>query len=146
MSDLACPACPHSDPLIVACNFPTSIHYAQFLFERAKINPPRQYDHPPLRVSPAEVAPDSDPETQILKDLRKLATWWRLRIATLPDPIVGGHDPDPTEVSDKLGVKGLSVYTAFVEPESLRCRVCGVQSSEMALALLHQRHRRHFQH
>jgi len=75
-----------------------------------------------------------------------LATWPRLRIATLPDPIVGGHDHDPTGVSERLGMKGLSVYSAFVEPESLRCHVCGDQSKDMALALLHQRLLRHFQH
>ena len=75
-----------------------------------------------------------------------LATWSRLRNAGLPEPIVGGLDVDPTGVADRLGVKGLSVYTAFIEMESFQCRVCGVQSSGMALALLHQRHQRHFQH
>ena len=46
----------------------------------------------------------------------------RLRDAGLPDPIVGGHNFDPTGIADRLGVKGLSVYTAFIEmwPSSVR--------------------------
>jgi len=69
-----------------------------------------------------------------------MAIWPRLRMATRPDPIVGEHDQDRTGVSEKLGMKGLSVYSAFVERESLRCSVCGIQSKDVALALLHQRH------
>jgi hypothetical protein len=56
------------------------------------------------------------------------ATWSRLLDpdarrpdATLPDPIVDGYDHDPTEIADKLGVKGMSVYTAFIA-------VCGETS------------------
>jgi len=109
------------------------------------VDPLNQYDHPPPRVSPAQVAPELDANTQILSDLRTLATWLRLHVATLQDPIVGGLDFDPTGVSERLGVKGLSVYTSFIELETLRCRVCGVRSSRIALALLHQRDRRHFQ-
>ena len=74
-----------------------------------------------------------------------LATWPRLRNAGMPDPIVGGLELDPTGVSDRLGIKGLSVYTAFIEGEFFRCRVCGERANGMSLALLHQRHRRHFQ-
>ena len=94
---------------------------------------------------PPMVTPDSETTAQILADLRVLAAWPRLRTATLPDPVVGGVDFDPAGIADRLGVKGLSVYTAFIERESHRCRVCGAQSSDMALALLHQRHQRHFQ-
>lgn len=74
-----------------------------------------------------------------------LATWLRLRDSTLPDPIVGGLENDPTGVTDRLGVKGLSAYTAFIDRESFQCRVCGVRSNGMGVALLHQRFRRHFQ-
>lgn len=74
-----------------------------------------------------------------------LAAWPRLRNAALPDPVVGGLESDPAGVADRLGVKGLSVYTSFIEMDSLRCRVCGDQSTETGLALLHQRHERHFQ-
>ena len=89
--------------------------------------------------------PESDHPDQILEDLRTLATWPRLLDATLPDPIVGELEYDPAGHADRLGVKGLSVYTAFIEVDSLKCRVCGVQSNGMADAILHQRHRRHFQ-
>ena len=103
--------------------------------------------HRSPRVSPAEVAPNSDGTAQILEDLRILANWPRLRDASLPDPVVGGRDNfDPTGVADRLGIKGLSVYSAFIEWESYRCYVCGERSNGMAQALLHQRHRRHFQH
>lgn len=142
MSNLAPLACSHSD---APHDIPLSFQYAQSLAERPIGNPPHQYDHPPPRVSPAEVAPNSDGTAQLLEDLRILATWPRLRVATLPDPVVGGHDFDPTGVADRLGMKGLSVYSAFVERESYRCHVCGVQSKGMSLALLHQRNRRHFQ-
>ena len=119
-------------------NIPVSFWYAKLLTEPPPVNPPP-------RESPSEVAPEPDAPAWILDDLRMLATWPRLRVATLPEPVVGGRDPDPTGVSDRLGTKGLSVYSSFVERESFRCRVCGLQSNDMALALLHQRHRRHFQ-
>jgi len=130
---------------MVASAIPVSLQFGQLLAGLRTGNPLHQYDHPPPWVSPGQVAPELDAKTQILNDLRTLATWPRLRIATLPDPIVGGLDPDPTGVSDRLGVKGMSVYTSFVERETFQCRVCGVRSSGTALALLHQRHRRHFQ-
>lgn len=122
-----------------------SLHYARLLAKRPKGDPLYQFDHPPSRVSTAEVASTSDGTAQLLEDLRMLATWPRLRDATLPDPVVGGHDFDPTGVADRLGTKGLSVYSAFVERESYRCYVCGKRSKGMALALLHQRRYRHFQ-
>ena len=75
-----------------------------------------------------------------------LAAWLRLLDdASSPEPVVGGLVHDPTGVADKLGVNGLSVYTAFIERESFQCRVCDFQSSGVSLALLHQRIRRHFQ-
>jgi len=40
-------------------------------------------------------------------------------MTTLPDPIVGGHYNDPTGVSERLGMKGLSVYTAFFQRDAL---------------------------
>lgn len=122
-----------------------SFQYVQLLTERPLANPQHQCDYPPPTASSSEVAPESDATSRILDDLRMLATWPRLRVATLPEPVVGGHDFDPTGVSDRLGTKGLSVYSSFVERESFRCRVCGRGSKDMALALLHQRHRRHFQ-
>jgi hypothetical protein len=122
-------------------DIPPSFRYA----ERPQVNPLHQYAFPPPRVPPVEVAPRSDATAQILTELRILATWPRLRVTTLPEPVVGGHDFDPTGISDRLGIKGLSVYSAFVERESFQCRVCGIRSKGMSLALLHQRHRRHFQ-
>ena len=122
---------------LASCNSsPLSLWYARFLAERPELN---------TSPSSPSLVKESDDTAQILEDLRMLATWPRLRNATLPDPVVGGIDHDPTGVANRLGVKGLSVYTAFIERESLRCRVCGVPSSGMALALLHQRHQRHFQ-
>ena len=69
----------------------------------------------------------------------------QLRGLTVPDPIVGAVESDPAGVADGLGVKGMSVYSSFFELETLQCRVCGDQTSETGLALLHQRHQRHFQ-
>ena len=135
-------ACSHSD---APHDIPCSLWFAQSLAGRTIGDPLHQYDQQPPRISPAEAAPNSDGTAQLLEDLRTLATWPRLRNTRLPDPVVGGHDFDPTGVADRLGMKGLSVYSAFVERESYRCHVCGVRSKGMALALLHQRHRRHFQ-
>lgn len=138
--------CPHSDDQHPGAphDINVSLRYAQLLSERPNSNLLHQCDQTP-RLSSAKVAPQPDGTAQLLEDLRKLATWPRLRVATLPDPVVGGHDVDPTGVSDRLGMKGLSVYSAFVDRESYRCHVCGVRSEGMSLALLHQRHRRHFQ-
>jgi hypothetical protein len=108
--------------------------------------PHARYDHSVSTSPPsAEVTREPDNTDRILEDLRALATWPRLRDATLPDPIVGGLESDPAGIADLLGARGSSVYTAFIEMDSLRCRACGHQSSEMTLAILHQRHRRHFQ-
>ena len=139
--------CPYSDTQHSGAphDIPISLRYAQSLAERPNGDSLHQCDNPPPRVSSDRVAPQPDGAAQLLEDLRKLASWPRLRIATLPDPVVGGHDFDPTGVSERLGMKGLSVYSAFVDRESYRCHVCGVRSQEMSLALLHQRHRRHFQ-
>ncbi len=139
--------CPHSDATHSSAphDINDSLRYAQLLSERPNGNPPHQSDHPPPMVSSAEVAPQSDGTAQLLGDLRKLATWSRLRVASLPDPVVGGNDFDPTGVANRLGMKGLSVYSAFVDRESYRCHVCGIRSEGMSLALLHQRHWRHFQ-
>ena len=93
----------------------------------------------------AEAIPESDTTAETLEDLHKLAAWPRLRNATLPDPLVGAVESDPAGAADQLGVKGLSVYTSFIEMESLQCRVCGDQSTQLGLAVLHQRHQRHFQ-
>ena len=128
-----------------AFDIPSFLH-AQFFAEHSKPNTLPHYDlSPASSPSSAKVTPESETTAEILEDLRVLATWPRLRDVTLPEPVVGGLDLDPSGTLDRLGVKGLSVYTAFIERESHRCRVCGVPSSEMALALQHQRHERHFQ-
>jgi hypothetical protein len=134
---------------MLACNIslPNSLYHARFLAEQLKPNTVPQHDHSPsTSPSSAEITQDSDATAQDLENLRILAAWPRLHNASLPDAITGGIESDPGGIADQLGVKGLSVYTAFVEMESLRCHVCGERSSELALALLHQRHQRHFQH
>ena len=103
--------------------------------------PHARCDHSVSTSAPsAEVTQEPD----IIKDLRVLARWLRLRNAT-PDPIVGDLEPDPAGIAERLSAKGLSVYTAIIEMDSLRCRACGHQSSAIELAILHQRRRRHFQ-
>jgi len=146
---VAPPAATYSNPPQLASDIqlPISFCHARFLAGQLKANTLPQTDHPPsISPSPAEVTHESNTTAQNLEDLRRLAAWPRLRDATLPDSITGGLESDPGGIADQLGVKGLSVYTAFVDMESLRCHVCGEQSSELALALLHQRHQRHFQH
>ena len=100
-----------------------------------------QHDHSPPIGPSSEVT--LDPDTAAL---RKLATSLRLRSNTLPELTVDGLESDPAGVADRLGMNGLSVYTAFIEKDSLRCRVCGDQSSQLTLAILHQRVYHHFQH
>ena len=80
--------------------------------------------------------------------LRELAKWTRLRNARLPnlEPIVGGLEVDPAGHVDELGVKGLSAYSAFIDTEDgHRCRVCGQVSHTIDIAIVHQRHMRHYQ-
>jgi len=86
-----------------------------------------------------------DAQAQTLAALRELAKWLRLHSLHLPGPIVGGHAVDPAGLIDRLGIKGLSVYSAFIDMEYLRCRVCGHHSESISLAMLHQRHQRHYQ-
>ena len=87
----------------------------------------------PIKTPSAEVTPD--------RALHELAKWLRPH---LPEPVVGGLDADPGGFTDQLGVKGLSVYSAFVDMEGLRCRVCSQASDTIDLAILHQRQRRHY--
>ena len=122
--------------------------HARLLADHLKPNSLPRYNRPPSACLPSAdviVTQVANTATQILEDLRTLAAWPRLRDPTLPDPIVGDLESDPAGIADRLGVKGLSVYTAFIEMDSLQCRACGHQSGETALAILHQRHRRHFQ-
>jgi hypothetical protein len=136
------PACTNSTPPLGSnTKLPISFLHAQFLAEHQYSQPPLSTGPPPAGVAPSNVT------AQIPEDLRTLASWPRLRNATLPDPIVGGIESDPAGIADRHGVKGMPVYTAFIDPDAdlPRCRVCGDQSSDMALATLHQRHERHFQ-
>ncbi len=89
----------------------------------------------------------SDEQAQIQVALRELAKWPRLRNALLPnsEPMVGGFEVDPAGLADRLAVKGLSVYSAFIDIDSLRCRICGQGSRTIGTAILHQRHMRHYQ-
>ena len=93
----------------------------------------------------AEVTPDE--QAQTLVALRELAKWSLLRNALLPnaEPMVGGFEGDPAGLADQLGVKGLSVYSAFIDMDGLRCRICGQSSHTIDTAMLHQRHMRHYQ-
>ena len=97
--------------------------------------------HPPS----AEETPEE--QAQRLEALRELAKWSRLRNALHPnsEPTVGGFEVDPAGVADRLGVKGLSVYSAFLDIDGLRCRICGQGSPTIDAAMLHQRHMRHYQ-
>lgn len=97
--------------------------------------------HPPS----AEVTPDE--LARRLAALRELAKWSRLRNALHPnsEPIVGGLEVDPAKIAEELGVKGLSVYSAFFDMDDLRCRVCGQVSDTIDSAIAHQRHMRHYQ-
>ena len=96
--------------------------------------------HPPS----AEGTPE---QARILVALREFAKWSRLRNALLPnsEPIVGGFEVDPAGLVDQLGVKGLSVYSVFVDVDGPRCRVCGQASDTIDTAIVHQRHMRHYQ-
>lgn len=128
---------------------PISFYHARFLAERISPNPlPLPQNGHPLSTSPvsAEVTPEPDAAARILEEVRALAIWLRLHQPTLQNLVVGGLESDPGGIADRLGVKGLSVYTAFIDMELLRCRVCGHQSNGIALAVLHQLHRRHFQY
>ena len=96
----------------------------------------------PTQPLSADVKPDEQAQTQAA--LNELAKWPRLRNALLPEPVVGGLEADPAGTIDRLGAKGLSGYTAFIDMEDLRCRICGQVSDTIEIAILHQRHVRHF--
>ena len=80
-----------------------------------------------------------------LDELRMLAQWLCLRDQALPPPTVGDVEPDPSGVADRYGVRGMSVFTAFVNMENLSCRVCSFRAKTVPQAVLHQQQRRHFQ-
>jgi hypothetical protein len=136
MFDTAPPACLDSNSSKVASSItlPTSLEYEHYAQQRRL-----KY------ASSTEVTPKPNGTGEVLEDLYILAAWPRLRDATLPDPTVGDLESDPAEIASWYGVKGMSVYTAFIDRDSLRCRVCGDQSYDMTRAILHQRLQRHFQ-
>jgi hypothetical protein len=143
MSDLAPPISPYSETPIFTSKIspPNSLYYDRLLVELLEASTLLQNG-----LSSAEVTQESDNRVRSLKDLLGLAACPWFYGSTLPDPIVGKLESDPGGIADRLGAKGMSVYMAFVEMESLRFCVCGKQSSDLALALLRQRHARDLQH
>ena len=79
------------------------------------------------------------------RDLHALAKWLRVHDPTHPSPIVGDVESDPCGVADRYGVKGQSVFTAFVNMVDLSCRVCAFKAKTLQLAVLHQQQKRHYQ-
>lgn len=121
---------------------PPSFKHAQHYAE--PVNRRRNRQHlVTTRPTSAEKTPDEQDQTLVA--LPKLARWPRLRNTHLPEPTVGGLEVDPAGLGDQIGVKGLSVYSAFFAMEDLRCRVCGRASDTIDNAILHQRHARHYQ-
>jgi len=148
-STQAPPACSDSNSPESASDIlssPSFLH-ARAVSDQLRLGPLHRSGHlpPTAGLAPAELAPESNATAEILRYLPILATWLRLRDPTLPDDIVGQLDSDPWGIADQFGVKGLSVYTVFIDLESFRCRVCCHQSTDEDLAVFHQRQRRHFQ-
>ena len=132
------------NPLMFGVPLPPSFQHAKHYAERGNRGHPCEglaNTHPPS----AERTPDE--LARALMALCELAKWTRLRNALLPDtePTVGGVEVDPAGLADQLGVKGLSVYSAFVDVDGPRCRVCGQSSDTIETAIVHQRHMRHYQ-
>jgi len=120
-------------------SLPPSFLQARNYAERAN-----RRHHPQLLASIHPVSAEMTPD-QTLASLYELAKWPRLRNTIIPEPAVGGLEVDPAGIVDRLGIKGMSVYTAFIDRETLRCRVCGQGSDTMDVAVHHERHARHYQ-
>ena len=132
-------------PIESELQLPMSLEYARQVAERS---------HLPHLPHPCQLSCDASPistglveevKDQIQEDLRSFARWPRLRDPTLPPPIVGRIETDPSGVADRYGVKGKSAFTAFVNMDNLRCWVCAFGAKTLQLALLHQERARHFQ-
>lgn len=98
----------------------------------------------PCGASSTPVEPVKQVEGPTQDELRKLSLWSRLRDQTLPPPTVGGIESDSSGVADRYGVKGMSVFTTFVNTEDLSCRVCSFKARTFQLALQHQEETLHF--
>lgn len=121
---------------------PPSFEYARqvaALLRPATLLPPCQF---PTGVNPTSAEIVGEVKDQ---DLHGLATWPRLHDQMLPSPLVGDVESDPCGVADRYGVKGQSVFTAFIDPVDLSCRVCAFKARTLQLAILHQQQKRHFQ-
>jgi hypothetical protein len=122
---------------------PASLEYARQAAEQRY--PPRQ---PPCQlssgVSQTSAGAVVGAKNQTRNDLRALAQWPRLHAPALLSPIVGGIEADPSGIADRYGVKGQSVFTAFVDKDDLSCRVCAFRANTLQLAIFHQRQARHF--
>jgi len=128
--------------LIFGVSLPLSVQHGRHYAERGNHRHQPQYL---VSVHPHSAEVTTDERAQTLAGLSELAKWLRLQNAVLPEPLVGEHDVDPAGLIDQLGVKGLSAYSAFVDIEDLRCRICTQDSNTIDAAIHHQRHKRHLQ-
>jgi hypothetical protein len=133
------PLANHSTPKQVP--LPLSFEYARQAAKQCCAQTPGQ---PASIVSSTSAEVVGEPEERI-RSLRVLAQWQRLHDPMLPSPIVGDIESDPWGVSDRYGVKGLSVLTAFVDMDDFSCWVCSSKAQTLELAVLHQQQARHFQ-
>ena len=121
---------------------PPSVEYGRQVAELlrpANPLPPCQF---PVAVNPASAEVVGEAQD---RDLHALARWLYLRDPTLPSPLVGDVESDPHGVSDRYGVKGRTVLSAFIDMPDLSCRVCAFKANTFQLAVLHQQQKRHLQ-
>jgi hypothetical protein len=105
--------------------------------------PPLAPQLPPV-AGPSSAGAAEEAKEQLQNDLRALAQWPPLHDPTLPPPLVGETESDPSGVADRYGVKGQPVLTAFVNQDDFSCKVCSFKADTLQLALLHQGQVRHF--
>ena len=80
--------------------------------------------------------PDNPPQDE----RHKLAELLRDYLETNPEPIIGSPD-NPFPSADNLGIRGLSILSAFIEHadmETFTCTFCGDRQTDIEVALAHQ--------
>lgn len=91
----------------------------------------------PVLVQSVVHRPDSPPQDERIK----LAELLHDYLETNPEPIIGSPN-NPFPFADNLGIRGLSILSAFIEHadmETFKCTFCGDIQTDIEVSLAHQR-------
>jgi len=96
-----------------------------------------QLSNPPASVLSVVHRPNNPQQDE----RNKLAELLHDHLQTNPEPIIGSPD-NPFPFADDLGIRGLSILSAFIEHadmETFTCIFCGDIQTDIDVALVHQR-------